>query len=848
MITGLTKHEAEIRQQKYGRNILRDTRKTSAFKLVFSKFNDPLTVLLLVAAVISYIVGEPVEGTLILVIVILNAIFSIYQEKKASDAVTLLKHLSVTIVRVMRDGQEQELDSTHLVPGDIIYVEEGSKIVADGTFIEGKNLEVNESVLTGESLPVPKKPGEEVFMGTVVARGRGYLEIEKIGMDTRFGHITQNLSEVKEPPTPLERKLKDVSQKIGLVGIFISLLVFALTLYMGGSAGFAFLMAVSLAVAVVPEGLPAVLTITLGIGMKEMAKKNAIVRKLSAIEAIGNVTLIATDKTGTLTTGNMTVKEIFVDGRVYKEERPHINNHPFSKLLLIGVVDSTASLVPVHGTTKMDVLGDSTEGAILNMAHDLKVAYDATRKEWNLLDESPFDSVTKRMSVMANKDKETFILTKGAPESILEISTKLAIGEKTVPINDDRKQEIRDIMEQWAKKGYRVIGFCYKAVSKTDKKPIDDETKAMTFAGLVALYDPPRVEVKEALVKAAEAGIRVVMVTGDNEKTAETIATEIGMMQRGDEVVTGKQLDEFSDEKLLELLPRTRIFARTTPLHKSRIVALYQKLGEVVAVTGDGVNDAIAIKQADVGIAMGRDGTDVARDTAAIVLADDNFATIIDAVEQGRRIVKNFSNSLIYLMAGNLSEALTLIAGLLLGIKELFFPIQLLYINLMSDGLPALALAFTPIHEDIMKKPPQKELQLLDGLGKKFIVSIAVLISVVVLVSFFYYQNRIGQDTARTVAFIMLDISQAYIFVMLWNAYSAAHHIQSLKSPIFLFGFFTPIVGQLIINKIAILASAMHIVTLPNELFAWVLMISAIPVALYAVVGRATSVFGGVRR
>lgn len=838
-MNGLTSQEVLSAQAQYGRNVLRDTRKASFLRLIFSKINDPLTILLLIAAVISFVVGEPVEGTLILIIVILNAIFSMYQEKKASDAIAMLKHLSITVVRVIRDGQEQELDSTYLVPGDIIYVEEGSKIVADGKFINGKNLELNESVLTGESLPVPKKTGEQVFTGTVVARGRGYIEVQKIGMETRFGHITQNLSAVKEPPTPLEQKLKDVSQKIGIVGIFISLIVFGLTLYMGGGLGFAILMAVSLAVAVVPEGLPAVLTITLGIGVKEMAKKNVIVRKLSAIEAVGNVTLIATDKTGTLTTGNMTVKEVYVDGKVYHEERPHINNHPFSKLLLVGMVDSTASLVPVHGKEALDVLGDSTEGAILKLAHEMNMSYDTARQEWTLLDESSFDGVTKRMSVIATKDKQTYLLTKGAPESIIEISAHLAIGDKSVPLNDERKQEIRNTMDRWAAKGYRVIGFSYKEVNKHDKRPIDEETETMTFAGLVALYDPPRVEVKQALLKAAEAGIRVVMVTGDNEKTAETIATEIGMMKQGDEVLTGKQVDTCSDEELMRLLPKTRIFARTTPLHKSRIVALYQKLGEVVAVTGDGVNDAIALKQANVGIAMGRDGTDVARDTAAIILADDNFASIIAAVEQGRRIVKNFTNSLIYLMAGNLSEAMTLVAGLLLGVRELFFPIQLLYINLMSDGLPALALAFTPISENIMKQPPQKELQLLDGLGKKFVAIMAAMITITVLAAYFYFLGRSDEGTARTVAFITLDIAQAYMFVKLWNAYTVSNHMAVLRSPIFLFGFFTPIAGQLLINKVAIIASVMHIVTLPNELFAFVIFISAIPVLLYSLGGRA---------
>lgn len=833
MLTGLTHDEVVLRQKQFGLNTLQDTKKASILMVFLSKFTSLLVILLLCAAIISFLIGESIEGILIVGIVLMNALFSVYQEKKASDAVNLLKNLSVTVVRVIRDGNEQEIDSKYLVPGDIIYVEEGSKVVADGKLIEGKNFEINESVLTGESMPVPKEKTEQVFMGTVVSKGRGYIEVEKTGMNTKFGDITRHLTTVKEPPTPLEKKLTSISKNVGLVGLIVSAFVFILSIYNGTSITLAFLTGISLAVAIVPEGLPAVLTITLGIGVKEMAKRNAIVRKLSAIEAIGNVTLIATDKTGTLTTNNMTVKEVYVDEKVYGEERPHINNHPFSKLLINSMVNSTASLVPMHGRDAMDTLGDSTEGALLKLAHSLKVSYEEARKDWKLLDESPFDGITKRMSVIAQKGTETLLLSKGAPESILEVCKKLAVGEKTVALNEAKKEEVRSVMEQWAKKGYRVIGFAYKDTKNTQAKPIDDQVNDMVFLGLMALYDPPRAEVRDALVKAHNAGITVVMITGDNEKTAETIATEIGLMKQGDEVLTGKQLDDFSDEELSAHLPKTRVFARTTPFHKSRIVALYQKLGEVVAVTGDGVNDAIALKQADIGIAMGRDGTDVARDTADIVLSDDNFASIISAVEQGRRIMRNFTNSLTYLITGNYSEALTLIGGLMLGIHELFFPIQLLYINLMSDGLPALALAFAPKREHLMNQPPSRQLKLFDKHSRYFIVLMGTFIAATILITYFIYLNKHGELIAKTSAFIQMDIAQVFMFIGLWTAHRALKDYKQIITPIFLIAVFVPIGVQFIINEVPLLAAVLHITTLPVEMFVMLVVVSMIPIFLY---------------
>ncbi|MDO8498032.1 MAG: cation-translocating P-type ATPase [bacterium] len=828
MLSGLSTAEAQAKLQEVGLNIIEEQKKRNFLLVFLDQFNNFLTILLLVAALFSFFIGERIDGSLILSIVILNALFGIYQEKKADQAIAALKKMTVVKVRVMRDGAQMEIQSEYLVPGDMVFIEEGTKISADGVVEEGVNLEINEAALTGESLPVLKVMRHEVYMGTVVVKGRGYFKVTFTGMRTKFGKIASELSAIDESETPLQQKLTSLSKIIGIAGILISVVVFVLSLAEGSGYFPSFLLAISLAVAVVPEGLPAVMTITLAMGVKEMAKKGAIVRKLSAIEALGSVTLIATDKTGTLTTNKMRVKEVYVGEKIYEENKlPPLTHTPFAKLILNGILCSTASLVYIHDHGGHDVLGDPTEGSLLYLAQQAGLIPDMVRNEWELIDEMPFDSITKRMTVQVKKKKHitpesNLVFSKGAPESILEMCRAILIGSEEKSISPSDVKNIEKVIEDWAKKGLRVLAFGYKKSESVEIGHITD----LTFLGLVAIHDPPRPEAKEAILRAHEAGIKTIMITGDNEKTAEAIGVSTGLIGEGDEILTGKQVDEYSDEDLLVILPRVRVFARTTPFHKSRIVKLYQRLGEVVVVTGDGVNDAIALKQADVGVAMGLVGTDVARETADMVITDDNFATIVNAVEEGRNIIKNVRNATKYLLACNISEALALIVAMSMGIPHLFYAIQLLYINLVTDGIPALALSFSPREEHSMKRYPEKKLELLTTSDIKYIGMVGIIGTILVVGSFFLFRT-VNAD-GRTAAFTVLALIQSFIFIDMWLSHRSIHtHLHQLKSPLFLTAFIVPFVLQYDIVRIPFLASVFKIGTVSIGEFLLLVLISS---------------------
>lgn len=773
-MNGLTTAQSLEFLNQYGLNIILEQKKKSILVKFFEQFNNFLTILLIFAALFSFFIHEPIDGILIIAIVVLNAFFGIYQESKAEESIAALKKMTVTQVRVIRDGKEKEIDSRYVVPGDHIFIEEGTKISADGKIIESINLEINESALTGESLPIEKKLKEEVFSGTIVAKGRGWVQVTKTGMRTKFGSIAANLSTIQEDPTPLQKKLDSLTRLIGIAGIFLALTVFVISFLEGSGYFPSFLLAISLAVAVVPEGLPAVMTITLAIGVKKMANKKSIIRKLSAIEALGSITLIATDKTGTLTTNKMKVKEVFVDRKLYESSHlPSLQNHPFNLLVLNGILCSTASL-----SESNEVLGDPTEGALLYLAQEVDMVPEIIKKEWKLLEEKPFDSVSKMMKVKVKKDEKQYLFSKGAPESILASCEKILIGKKEERMSDREKGEIEDQVRDWAKKGLRVLAF----------------SNGKVFLGLVAIHDAPRVEIVDAVRRAKEAGIKVVMITGDNEITAEAVAKVAGISTNGKKILTGNEIDQLNDEEMIELLPKTTIFARTNPFQKHRIVKLYQKLGEIVAVTGDGVNDAIALKQADVGIAMGLVGTDVARETADMVITDDNFATIVNAVEEGRNIIKNLKSAIKYLLSCNMSEALALIIGLILGIPALFYAIQLLYINLVTDGLPALALSFSPRNPHIMELGPEKELELLKPFEKQYIFFVGAIAAIIVLGSYFIF---LPQGLGFTAAFSVLTLIQSFIFIDLWLSHRSLHkHLELLKKPLFFIAFLIPFLLQ----------------------------------------------------
>ena len=778
---GLKQNQVDDFLKRYGLNVISEPPKKSIFVKFIEQFNNFLTLLLIIAAIFSIFLGENVDGILILAIVVLNAFFGLYQEAKAEESLKALKEMTITKVRVIRDGVEQEIDSKYLVPGDTVYLEEGVKVPADGQIIETINLEINEAALTGESLAVGKKLKEEVYSGTIVARGRGLMRVILTGDSTKFGTIAKNLSTIEEGATPLQKKLSDLTRFIGIGGIALSILVFLVSLFEGSGYFPAFLLSVSLAVAVVPEGLPAVMTITLAIGMKKMAGKKAILRRLSAIEALGSITLIATDKTGTLTTNKMQVKEIFLNNEVMADPK---KSDALDLLLLDSILCSTASLVYVHDHGRWDVLGDPTEGALLYLAQRKGIDIEKERKKWRLLNEEPFNSVTKIMTVTV-ENKKKFIFSKGAPESILARSNKILLAGKVEKLTPAIRRKLEKQVSAWAAEGLRVLAFNYNDG---------------IFLGMLAIHDAPRPEVKEAIETAKKAGIKIMMVTGDNEKTAEAVGVVTGLIQEGDEIMIGDQIEKYSDAELLKILPKVKIFARTNPFQKHRIVKLYQKLGEIVAVTGDGVNDAIALKQADVGVAMGLVGTDVARETADMVITDDNFASIVSAIEEGRGIINNIKNAIKYLLSCNVSEAIALIIGLILGLPTLFYPIQLLYINLVTDGLPALMLSFSPRHPNLMGQSPEKEMVLLKKRDQTYISLVGLVGAVLVIISYFVYSRWLNLGLGATAAFSVLTMIQSFVFIDLWLSHRhIKDNLPSLFSPLFLLAFLIPLVFQFII-------------------------------------------------
>lgn len=849
---GLTTKQAEKLLQQYGLNEIKETRKFTLLKSFLNQFNNFLILLLIIAGAVSWFLGEKLDSSFIFIIVVMNSFFGVYQEFKAEKALTALKNLTITKIRVIRDGKEQEIDSRQLVPGDVIYLEEGTKIPADGQLLKSWYLQVNEASLTGESLPIIKHETDQehnkIFMGTTVVKGRTYAKVTKTGQETQFGQIAKNLTEIKEEPTPLQKKLASFTKQIGVIGILASLTVFILSFIQNKSLFESFIFAVSLAVAAVPEGLPAVMTITLAIGVERMAKKKAIVRKLNAIETLGSITLVATDKTGTLTTNQMNVKKIWVEDKIYDiQSPPQLTNHPFLKLLLNGILCSTASLVMKVDGGAADVIGDPTEGALLLLAKKVGLDPELVKNEWLTLDEETFNPQTKRMTVLvekANKRRHNlyepignvrYIFTKGAPESILSLCDKILMGKKEAPLADLKKTAIENEFQRLAKKGLRMLAFAYQIIENrdwpqgksNDHFPISNNQfqQNMIFLGFVAIHDPPRPEVVEAVEKAQMAGIKTIMITGDNELTAEAIGIETGIIKEGQDIITGPQIDQYSDKQLLEILPKTKIFARASPQHKYRLIKLFQQQKEIVAVTGDGVNDALALKQAEVGVAMGITGTDVVRETADMIITDDNFATIINAIDQGRNIFNHLKNVIKFLLACNLGEVIYLIFAVITNLPVLT-ALQILYINLVTDGLPAISLAFAPADGDVMKQPPRKSLTILDKIDFKYVSTLGFLTAVFSLLAGIPSLMTNKEGTARTIIFTTLTLIQPVILIDFWLSYKPLiKHLSLLKKPIFLAAFLFPFLFHPLIIYNPFLQTVFKTTGLNSRLFLFSLIV-----------------------
>ena len=761
---GLTAEEVEKRKQKYGLNELEKGKKTPLIVKFLEQFKDFMIIVLIIAAVVSGIVGHIngegiTDSIIIMVVVIVNAIIGVAQEDKAEKSLEALKKLSSYSAKVIRNGKITVVPSKELVPGDVVVLETGDYVPADMRITEAVNLRAQETSLTGESVPVDKYTttissedvgiGDRtnmVFSSSLITYGRGQGIVVETGMNTEVGKIAGILNNTEKSDTPLQRRLNKLGKTLGIASLAICVVIFIIGLLQGKEPLDMFMTAVSLAVAVIPEGLAAISTIVLAIGVQRMVKKNAIVKKLPAVETLGSATVICSDKTGTLTQNKMTVTEVRnCFGRANSNERKFI--------LELGTMCTDTTEERIQG--KLCFVGEATEVAISNAAMEAGVSKSFLYDEMKRINDIPFDSKRKMMTTIHKYGNKYRIITKGAPDVLLKRCSNCYSGGQIVPIFS-KKDDINEQNNQMAEKALRVIAVAYKDVEKLPE--MQEMEKDLIFCGLIGMIDPPREGVKEAVRTCRRAGIKTVMITGDHLQTAKAIAKELGILKRGDLAIDGETLERMSQHELEQNIMDYSVFARVSPEHKVRIVKAFQSTGAVVAMTGDGVNDAPALKNADIGIAMGKGGTDVAKNAADMILLDDNFVTIVEAVKQGRNIYDNIKKAIHFLISTNIGEIVTIFFGLVLGIKSPLLAIQLLWINLVTDSLPAIALGLEK-EENIMSRLPRnpKKNLFADGLWWKIMIEGAML-GMFTLLAFSIGNRLYSVEVGRTMAFLTLGI------------------------------------------------------------------------------------------
>lgn len=769
---GLTTDAASEILEEKGHNVISESKKKSALAVFFGQFKDMLVIILIMAAVISMFSGNAESTAVIFAVIIMNAVLGTIQYVKAEKSLDSLKAMSAPHARVLRDGRKIEIPAENVVPGDVLLLDAGDMVAADGRVLCSYSLQVNESSLTGESTSVDKTDrvpeGEAgiadrtnmVYSGSLVTYGRAEILVTATGMDTEMGKIAGLMNATKEKKTPLQVSLDDFSRKLAIAIMIISAIVFGIRIYQRQPLLESLMFAVALAVAAIPEALGSIVTIVQAMGTQKMAADNAVMKELKVVESLGCVSVICSDKTGTLTQNRMTVENVYIDGACINPDEIDIKKQLHRYLLYIAILNNDSSIDGEKG------IGDPTEYCLLTMARNAGLS-NAGISEENIrqlmprMAELPFDSDRKMMSTKYMIHNIPMILTKGATDIILERTENIAVSDGVRPITPDDRKKIYRQNEIFSEQGQRVLAFAYKETDNSQRLEPDDES-GYTFVGLAAMTDPPREESENAVMEAKSAGIKTVMITGDHKVTAKAIAERIGIFEDGDIAVTGQELDRMTDEELDGIIENVSVYARVSPENKIRIVEHWQKKGRIVAMTGDGVNDAPALKKADIGIAMGITGTEVSKDAASMILTDDNFATIIKAVLNGRNVFRNIKNAIQFLLSGNMAAIMVVLYCSVAALPTPFEPVHLLFINLLTDSLPALAIGMEPVDKSLMKQRPRNPKE---GIITRDFALNLLLYGVMIAVSTltgFYTGLSVNAATASTMAFAVLTLARLF--------------------------------------------------------------------------------------
>lgn len=860
---GLTEKQVQARRKQFGANELDAQKKQSRWLLFLKQFQDFMVLVLLGATLIAGLLGEYIDAIAIMIIVMVNGCIGYFQEQKAENSLEKIKQLSAPVSNVKRSGQWEKVNSHELVVGDIVKIKSGDRVPADIRVVEANSLEIEESALTGESLPVAKigraingghlDPQDQLnmgFMGTLVTKGNGIGVVVKTGMKTEMGKIASLMMTTKKIITPLERKLAELGKILIVVALLLTALVVVLGIMQGRPVYQMFLAGVSLAVAAIPEGLPAIVTVALSLGVQRMIKRKAIVRKLSSVETLGSASVICSDKTGTMTENQMTVKKLYINnsllditgegyqinGEILAGERKVEDNYPnLDAMLRYGLLCNQASLKKIDGQYAID--GDPVDGALIVAARKFGLN-EEVKNEYRILKEFPFDSDRKRMSVVVeDQNGRRFLIVKGAPDVLLPRSRFFLGKDGSQLLQPKDSERFNQAIESMASQALRIIGIGIKPLQKEEIEKSDFLENDITFIGLYGMIDPPRKEVKPAILACRQAGIKTVMITGDHVNTATAIATQLELLPESGRVISGSELNQMNQSELEKQIEDIYVFARVTPEHKLRIVKAFQSRGHVVAMTGDGVNDAPSIKAADIGISMGISGTDVTKEASSLILMDDNFATIKAAIDEGRNIYENIRKFIRYLLASNVGEILVMLFAVMLALPLPLVPVQILWVNLVTDGLPAMALGMDTSEGDVMKRRPRnpREGVFARGLGYK-IVSRGIMIGIVSLIAFMltYQNNPDNLIYAQTMTFTTLVMAQL-IHVFDCRSEKSIFARNPFENKYLLFAVISSILLLLVVVYWAPLQPIFHTTALSIADWLLVLGLSVLPTVVFAI-------------